>query len=409
MPSPAPHRIGQPSPLLAHLGLPALSCQTALATFARADDPAFPWHPSVRAEGAALAGRFTGLDLAQMSAERLRALSDGIAAWQAHPYRRTLPDFPSVWSSGSTHLRDAAPGAAGQPVLLVPSLINRATILDLMEDCSLLRWLATEGLHPYLIDWGTPGPAERDFGLADYGARRLMPALAVAGALAGRKPALLGYCMGGTLALGLAARDPDAVAGVATLGAPWDFALADGHLKTLRTAMCAAGPDAVARTLDALGTTFGAIPVDLFQSIFAALNPFQANAKFRHFATLDPTSPEAVRFVALEDWLADGRPMAAPAARDLIVDWHLRNDLPAGRWSFLGGPVDPSRLTAPALLVSGRRDHIAAPAMGAALAARLPDADHLIADTGHVGMIVGRNAQTQVWEPVRDFLLGLGG
>src|SRR3546814_5935604 len=38
------------------------------------------------------------------------------------------------------------------PVLVVPSLINRAYVLDLTAERSLLRWLAAHGLRPLLLD-----------------------------------------------------------------------------------------------------------------------------------------------------------------------------------------------------------------------------------------------------------------
>ena len=73
----------------------------------------------------------------------------------------------------------------------------------------MLRWLAAQGLRPLLMDWGSPGAAEAGFDLDRYGAERL-----AAGArrwrarLAGRPVPVVGYCMGGTLAVGLAARRP---------------------------------------------------------------------------------------------------------------------------------------------------------------------------------------------------------
>src|SRR3546814_6860749 len=90
------------------------------------------------------------------------------------------------------------------PVLVVPSLINRAYVLDLTAERSLLRWLAAHGLRPLLLDWGRPGAEERDFTLTDYIAGRLERALDALRAEEAAPPVLLGYCMGGLLALGLA-------------------------------------------------------------------------------------------------------------------------------------------------------------------------------------------------------------
>src|ERR1700749_4532733 len=66
-------------------------------------------------------------------AETLRqdaALIEGIAAYRRHPAHRTLEDPPTIWSEGGTRVLDYG-GATGRPVLFVPSLINRAYVLDL--------------------------------------------------------------------------------------------------------------------------------------------------------------------------------------------------------------------------------------------------------------------------------------
>ena len=63
------------------------------------------------------------------------------------------------------------------PALFVPSLVNRAHVLDLLPEASMLRWLAAAGVRPLLLDWGWPGEAERGFTLTDLVAGRLERAL----------------------------------------------------------------------------------------------------------------------------------------------------------------------------------------------------------------------------------------
>src|SRR5260370_29823422 len=99
-------------------------------------------------------------------------------------------------------------GGAGAPLLVVPSLVNRAYILDLMPQKSLLRWLAANGLRPLLVDWGTPGDLERRFTLTDYIARRPQAAPHAPAAAARQPTAGTGYCLGRGFALSLAGRPP---------------------------------------------------------------------------------------------------------------------------------------------------------------------------------------------------------
>jgi polyhydroxyalkanoate synthase len=410
---PAPHRVGQPSPLIYHLGMALSAYGQALLAAPRADDARFPWTPGLGPDPGALAG-LDQLEVAAEIAARLSATVAGLEAWQTHPYRRTLADPPAIWADWASRLLDygAAPEATapdGPPVLVVPSLINRAYVLDLAPDASLLRWLAAEGLRPLLLDWGSPGPAERGFDLDRYGAHRLLPALAVAREIAGGPVPVLGYCMGGTLAVGLAARRPGEVAALATLGAPWDFASGPGFAGELRTMIRAGDPARAEALLDTMGEAFGMVPVSFFQMLFALINPLQAALKFQKLARLDPESRAARRFVALEDWLADGVPMPAAAAKELLVGWQIRDEPARGRWRFLGGTVDPRGIAAPALVVCGGTDSIAPPEVASPLARALPRARALGPKTGHVGMIVGSGARGQVWRPLADFLAAHAG
>ena len=108
----------------------------------------------------------------QEAVRRLQVMLQGIEAYRRHPYKRNVEDPPAVWQDGSTRLLDYGEvdgaSADGRPVLFVPSLVNRGYVLDISARRSMLRWLATRGLRPLLVDWGTPGEAEKDFSLDDY-------------------------------------------------------------------------------------------------------------------------------------------------------------------------------------------------------------------------------------------------
>lgn len=405
----AAHRLGHPAPLSLHLAAAVATYSHALA--ASQMGPAYPWHPDLPATPP----QADPLRLALAIGRRLERILDGIDAYQRHPARRTLIEPPTVWQRGSARLLDygatnpsGPAGASGLPVLVLPSLINRAYVLDLDAERSFLRFLARKGLRPFLLDWGAPGPEERSFDLAAYGRERLLPALAAATRLGRRPPALVGYCMGGTLAAGLAAAPALPIAALVTLGAPWRFAGGRGGAADLRRVIRLAGPEAAAGFLDRLAEGRWTLPVALFELLFALVNPVQVATKFRRFAALDPATPEARRFVLVEDWLADGVEMALPAAKELLVEWQLKNVTAAGRWQFIDGPVALRRIRVPSLVVTGRRDTIAPPAMAAPLAAKIAEAEHLSLPLGHVGMVVGARAERMCWEPVAAFLARIG-
>ncbi|MFQ5775929.1 MAG: alpha/beta fold hydrolase [Kiloniellaceae bacterium] len=409
------HRRLGPRPLPLHLTAASLAWTSSRAALPFLRNGSLPWRPEVRDAAAALRERLANVDpeafaraVDRQIERRLRALAEGILAYRRHPYRRTLPVPPTLWREGTTRLLDygateragAARAKAGRrpgpPVLVVPSLINRAYILDLTAETSLLRWLAGQGLRPLLVDWDRPGPEERGFTLTDYIAGRLETALDAVRETTAAPPLLIGYCMGGLLALGLALRRRHHLCGLALLATPWDFHAESG----LQGALAASALAALGPLID----TLGELPVDPIQALFAGLDPQLVARKFVAFARLDPTSPKAASFVALEDWLNDGVPLAAPVARECLSGWYADNTPATGRWRVAGRPVDPARLDLPCLSVIPAQDRIVPPASAAALAAAIPGAQRMVPPMGHIGMVVGGRARQQVWRPLLAWL-----
>ncbi len=304
-----------------------------------------------------------------------------------------MPEPPVLWQEGGSRLLAFGDAAAGRTVLFVPSLINRAHILDLTPEHSLLRWLAGQGVRPLLLDWGWPDAAARSFTLTDYVAGRLERALTACGP---EPVVLVGYCMGGLLALAAAQRRPDRVAALALLATPWDFHAPDPLLPRRLAAMLPLLEPAMA--------TVGTLPVDALQTLFAMADPDAVAAKYRAFAGVDPDSERALRFVAIEDWLNDGVPLAAPVARECLAGWYDANTPGAGAWRVAGAAVTPSSLRLPTLVAAPARDRIVPEASALPLAGLIPDATLLRPRAGHVGMVAGRSAEAELWRPLRGWI-----
>jgi polyhydroxyalkanoate synthase len=322
---------------------------------------------------------------------------DGVLAYRHHGYRRDLPDPPAIHRLGDSRLLDyGEPGATGPTVLFLPSLVNRAYILDLSARRSFLRWLAGRGFRPLLIDWGWPDDEARSFTLTDYVLGRAASFLEAARVAAGGPVPLVGYCMGGTLAVALAERRAEDVASLIMLATPWDF-----HADAAGTAKQQA---AMLDALEPLLARWGELPVDVLQSFFAGLDPLLAFKKFAKFARGDKDGEQARAFVALEDWLNDGVPLAGPVAAECIRGWYVDNAPARKTWQIAGEPVDPARVPHPSLHLIPSNDRIVPPASARALADAMPDAAVVDPPLGHIGMMVGGGASKAVWEPVADWL-----
>lgn len=400
------NRSGLPSPLIFHLSAAAIGYQSAIAHASKPGSTGFEWRPELADEAASISN-LNNLHLYRAALERMQAMLSGLEKWQSHPYQRAVIDPPKVWAEGSSRLLDfgqspEATNPDGPAVLVVPSLINRAYILDLHKTCSLLRYLAAQGLRPLLLDWGVPTDVEREFDLNSYVSKRLMPAMEVSRTLSNGPIGVLGYCMGGTLAAGMLSFQNADVGAFATIGSPWDFSTSTGVAASLRAMADGAQTEEL---IENVGQIFGMIPTEFFQHLFALINPIQAAVKFRKFDGMDLTSGEASHFTAIEDWLADGVPLVTPTAKDLLVDWSLNNATAQGRWKLHGNPVNLSTIRHPTLNVCGLRDSISQFDVAAAMAKEIPNATLLSPDTGHVGMIVGSKARKTVWEPVSEFFI----
>ncbi|MEO5375119.1 MAG: alpha/beta fold hydrolase [Alphaproteobacteria bacterium] len=396
-----------PRPLPLHLAAHAWTVLSSHAALPLLKKGSLPWNPQVAAAAADFARALDGVNpdafgaaVTRETFRRLEQYLDGLGAYRHHPYQRLLRDPPVIWDEGTTRLLDYGGDPHGLPLLVVPSLVNRAYVLDLTEERSFLRYMAARGFRTFLVDWQAPGEEERDFTMTDYVMGRLARALDVVLALTGRAPVVAGYCMGGMLALGLTTRRPDDTAGLVLLATPWDFHTdRDDHLGRLET---------MEPWFEALMRFAGELPVDVLQTLFAALDPTLADRKFRSFAALDPRSPKAREFVALEDWVNDGIPLAGPVARECLFEWYGRNTPANRQWPIGGAPVLPESHRAPALAVVPSRDRIVPPASAMALAEAIPGARPHVVAAGHIGMVTGSGAVTLVYGPVAEWLDQLG-
>lgn len=321
-------------------------------------------------------------ETAQDEARRAAALA-GLARYQAAKRMPRPAPRPETARAGRATLRDY--GGAGPPVVVVPSLINPPFVLDLSPETSLLRWLAAAGHRVLLVDWGEPSLDERAQDVTAHVEQLLLPMLDALG-----EPAvLIGYCLGGTIALG-AARAARARA-VGLIAAPWRFAgFGDAARTDVASLWTAAKPAC---------ETLGLVPMEVLQAGFWRLDPARTIAKFEALATA--SDAQAASFVALEDWANAGAPLTLAAGQQMFERFFAADDPGDGRWRIDGSTVDPHALPCPIVDFVSTRDRIVPAATSVATGDRRDVA------AGHVGMIVGSRARTLLWEPLAGWLSGL--
>ncbi|RJF85549.1 alpha/beta fold hydrolase [Sphingomonas cavernae] len=316
------------------------------------------------------------------SPERMTMALAGLRAYQDAARQARPAPMPVLASAGRACLRDY--GGDGRPVIFVPSLINPPFILDLTETNSMLRWMRNQGVRPLLLDWGEPLDEERDLDIAGHIERFLLPLIDAVG----ERPALAGYCLGGTMAIAAAALRP--VTGLALIAAPWNF---NGFPSAARADMLALW--ATARPgCEAIGY----LPMEVLQTAFWRLDPARTIAKYEAFAALDSASDAAGNFVALEDWANGGAPLTFGAGREAFEAFFGSDTPGQGAWLVGGKQILPETITCPVLDIVSLRDKIVPAATATGLA------DRIELDAGHVGMVIGRSAQQTLWQPLARWL-----
>ncbi|RMG11675.1 MAG: alpha/beta fold hydrolase [Deltaproteobacteria bacterium] len=284
-----------------------------------------------------------------------------------------------------------------EPVLLVPSLINRPYILDLMEGVSLVQALLDAGFEAYLVDWGDPGEEEVEAGFATYVGERLPAFLEATCRHAGAERAhLLGQCLGGTMTAALAAVDDTHIASLVHLTAPMTFH-DDGMLSAWSRAPFF---DAAAFAL-----AFGNIPTWITQPSFVVLRPLGQAAKvLRLYQNLG--DPRFLTFFrCLETWINDNVSIPRAFYVDLIERLYRRDGLYRGELKIGGKQVRLEDVRVPVLTIAASEDHIVPPESALAGHPRFASADKeaVTIRGGHIGVVVGGRGRRELWRRTTQF------
>ncbi len=313
-----------------------------------------------------------------------------------------------IWSIGKTVLYRYAPLVPPEqrqsvPLLLVYALINKPYIFDLLPGRSFVEYMLGRGFDVYLLDWGVPGPEDRatrfDTYAAEYLPRAVRRVLAAASA---DDLHMLGYCIGGTLAVLYAALFPEApLRTLVLLAPPIDFGA--GQISAYAKWLAPGHMD-----VDKLVDTLGNIPPELIEFGSKMLKPVENYVSVYAGLWDRMDDPAAVAsWQAMHRWVHDGVPFAGAAFRQWADDFIRANRLVRGELRAAGRRADLANIRTPLLNVVAQHDHIVPPAQSAALMPLVSSADQqlLAIPSGHVGLMGGSGARNHVWPAIADWLV----
>lgn len=294
--------------------------------------------------------------------------------------------------------RPRAEGIAhATPIVIVPSLINRHYVLDLLPGKSFVEELVRRGHDVYMMHWGTPGAEDRFLTFDTITDRYLGRAINKAASIARTdRVHLLGYCLGGTLTAIHAAARPEKIQTLTAIAAPIDFD--DGGLLSAWTKT---------RSFDvgALLDAFGLVPWPLMQASFHLLKPTLNLLKGVQLIEKLADDEFLDRFFALETWGNDNVSLPGEFYRTYIEQLYRKNALVRDEFSLSGRPVRLSAIRCPTLAITFEHDHIVPPAGAAVLLDRISSQDkqRIHVNGGHVGAVVSKKGAETLWPAIAQF------
>jgi len=297
------------------------------------------------------------------------------------------------------HYRPLVERPSPIPLLIVPSLISRYYLLDLAPGKSLVEALLRQGLDIYLLDWGAPAREDRYITFDQYITGYLRRAVQRVRALSGQPQiSLLGYSMGGTLTAIYSALVGQHVRNLVQLAAPIDFH--DGGLMAEWTRKERFNVDLVVDTL-------GAMPAELMRASFRLLKPTIQIAQQIALADRCGDLDAVQDFLAMFAWIDDDIPFLGEAYRKYIKECYQENYLVQGKLIIDGRRDDLGRITSALLTVVAANDQICLPRSATVLNQLVGSTDRQVLEQpgGHVGVVAGRVAPSQLWPQLGQWLI----
>jgi len=289
------------------------------------------------------------------------------------------------------------------PVLIVPSLINRPYIMDLLKGHSIIEALLGAGLDVFLLDWGYPDEGIGHLGISHYVGKFLRRAVRQVKTIAGvSKINLMGQCIGGTMAAMYAAH-PDLkkdINKLALLTAPLNFE---------NSGILSKWTNPESFDIEKLTANVGAVvPSDFFHSSFPYLNVRATMGKYKNLLERFDMPDFKTIWQALDIWACDNVPFALQAFRDLIQVMYQQNRFYKGIYMLEGKQVCLKDIDAPTLSVAARDDHVftenAASAIKESIAASANKLEYHVMPAGHVSLIAAHPVRVETFKIFIDFL-----
>ena len=296
----------------------------------------------------------------------------------------------TVWHEGKVHLRRyrrETPARLHPPVLLFLGLVSRSYIFDLWQGNSYVQRLMDAGFDAFVLDWDVPDAQDAANTMETYVEGFLPRAIrAVMKETGADGVNLMGYCMGGNLALlGLAAQPDLPVRNLVTLAAPIDYS----HLSALADPL----RDGRIKPDDMLDET-GNVPAAVVERFFSLRKPTADLVQYANLWQNLWNDEYMEGYQAMGRWTREQIPFPGAAFVEVADGWLRGNAFLNDTLRVGGHAVSLGDIHTPTLAAIAERDEIVPQAAATPIADRLTgtQVDVLSLDAGHASLTTGRKA-----------------
>ena len=290
-------------------------------------------------------------------------------------------------------------GSYRKPIVCIPALISRSYILDLSPGLSLIEALCNAGHDVYLIDWGVMSDEDAALSLEAVVCQYIGKALERVESFSRRQDlTLLGYCMGGTLALMASAlRKSSADENLIMLAAPYDFEAGGILARWCQKRYL---------DVDRITQVFGTVPAHIVETVFTMLRPTAKTRAALAFGGAYKNEDSARAFAAMDRWANDWVAFPGAAARQWVQWFYQENRLQSRGVALNGTTIDPRDVNAAALIVAAPGDAIVPADSSRPVRYALGSRDITYSEVGggHIGMVASRIGRSELFPLLTEWL-----
>ena len=297
------------------------------------------------------------------------------------------------------------------PLVMVPPLGVFAWIFDLLADRSLVRYFLAHGFEVYLIDWGKPGREDAGLSLETYVNDWFPKAMKAIREHSGEEEvSLLGYCMGGLLALMyLAANPDDKVANLVTIASPIDMHKANqftGPISRLAETPAKLIRDKLGFRLDSLSEDRFHVPGKTLSFMFKMTNPLGVVNSYIELVRNLADDDYVARYMTMNEWFTNMPDYPGATVQDMMRKMGLYNRMAKGQFRIGDRIADFKNVKAKLLAFAGDNDKIVSVAGARAIMSIVSSTDKVfhIVPGGHAGVFTGSKAVHTTWNISKDWL-----